>query len=65
MLAVNLLENMLQLDPCKRITAADALSHPYVVTYQDPEDEPVASEEVVNWSHGDVELSQDEWKMMM
>ncbi|CAG8084282.1 unnamed protein product [Penicillium nalgiovense] len=38
--AVDLLEKMLNLDPQKRIVAADALTHPYVLAYQDSEDEP-------------------------
>jgi len=29
-------------DPKKRITVEDALAHPYLEAYHDPEDEPVA-----------------------
>jgi len=38
-LAVELLESMLNLDTDKRLTAEQALAHPYLATYADPEDE--------------------------
>ena len=38
-LAVDVLDKMLAIDPDKRITAAEALSHPYFATYADPDDE--------------------------
>ena len=38
-LAVDLLEKMLNLDTDKRLTAEQALAHPYLATYADPEDE--------------------------
>lgn len=38
--AVNLLERMLNLDTDTRITAEEALAHPYLATYADAEDEP-------------------------
>ncbi|QLQ78395.1 hypothetical protein HG537_0A06420 [Torulaspora globosa] len=37
---VDLLDKMLTFNPNKRISAAEALSHPYLSTYHDPEDEP-------------------------
>ncbi|TRY60111.1 hypothetical protein DNTS_012010 [Danionella cerebrum] len=40
--AVDLLEKMLVLDTDKRITAAEALAHPYFAQYHDPDDEPEA-----------------------
>jgi len=33
---------MLEIDPSKRITAAEALRHPYIETYMDENDEPDA-----------------------
>ncbi|CCF57277.1 hypothetical protein KAFR_0C02840 [Kazachstania africana CBS 2517] len=39
-LGVDLLKKMLVFDPSKRITAAEALRHPYLKTYHDPNDEP-------------------------
>ncbi|KAF9895371.1 MAPK protein hog1 [Aspergillus nanangensis] len=62
--AINLLERMLHLDPYQRIPAADALSHPYVLSYHDAEDEPVADGEL-NWVPEEMELSIYEWKAKM
>ncbi|AAS53390.1 AFR019Wp [Eremothecium gossypii ATCC 10895] len=39
-LGLDLLQRMLVFDPRRRITAADALRHPYLATYHDPRDEP-------------------------
>ena len=41
--AVHLLEQMLAFSPRKRITVEDALAHPYLESYHDPEDEPTAA----------------------
>lgn len=40
--AVDLLKRMLVLDCDRRISATEALSHPYFSQYHDPEDEPEA-----------------------
>ncbi|CAN3363935.1 mitogen-activated protein kinase Slt2p/MPK1 [Diutina catenulata] len=39
--AIDLLEKMLTLDPFERITVDDALNHPYLRIWHDPNDEPV------------------------
>ncbi|BGP15885.1 mitogen activated protein kinase [Rhodosporidiobolus nylandii] len=41
-LAIDLLEKCLTFNPKKRISVVDALSHPYLEPYHDPEDEPTA-----------------------
>ncbi|XP_072922513.1 mitogen-activated protein kinase 12 isoform X2 [Hemitrygon akajei] len=58
--AVNLLEMMLVLDAEKRITAAEALAHPYFEQYRDPEEETVAK--VYDNSFDNVDLTIEEWK---
>lgn len=60
---MDLLEKMLVLDTDKRITAAEALAHPYFAQYHDPEDEPVA--EPYDQSFESRELEIDEWKRML
>ncbi|KAI9019129.1 kinase-like domain-containing protein, partial [Hyaloraphidium curvatum] len=40
-LALDLLEKLLKFDPMARITVEEALAHPYLEAYHDPEDEPV------------------------
>ncbi|MGH0164389.1 UNVERIFIED_CONTAM: hypothetical protein FKN15_069013 [Acipenser sinensis] len=58
--AVDLLEKMLVLDTDKRITAAEALAHPYFTQYHDPDDEPEA--EPYDQSFESRELEIEEWK---
>ncbi|KAK9465989.1 kinase-like domain-containing protein [Lipomyces arxii] len=41
-LAIDLLERLLTFNPTKRITVEDALKHPYLEPYHDPDDEPTA-----------------------
>ncbi|KAJ5135545.1 uncharacterized protein N7515_004823 [Penicillium bovifimosum] len=62
--ALDLLEKMLDVDPGKRITAVDALTHPYLSSYHDPSDEPEC-EKRINWSLLDSEMTPDEWKTRM
>ena len=59
--AIDLLEKMLVFDPRKRITATEALAHPYLSPYHDPSDEPAAPE-VFDWSFNDADLPIDTWK---
>lgn len=55
---------MLVWDPSQRISAAEALSHPYTSLYHDPEDEPVARAPF-DWTLVTAEYSVDTWKYMM
>ncbi|KAJ2352530.1 MAPK protein hog1 [Coemansia sp. RSA 2611] len=63
-LAIDLLEKMLVFDPRKRITAAEALAHPYLETYHDEADEPEAASKF-DWTFNDADLPVEEWKVMM
>lgn len=58
--AVDLLEKMLVLDTDKRITASEALAHPYFAQYHDPDDEPEA--EPYDQSFESRELEIEEWR---
>lgn len=61
--AFDLLEKMLVFDPRKRITATEALAHPYLAMYHDINDEPVADRQF-DWSFTDAELPVETWKEM-
>lgn len=58
--AVNLLEKMLVLDAEQRVTAAEALAHPYFESLHDTEDEPQVQK--YDDSFDDVDRTLDEWK---
>uniref|UniRef100_A0A4W4EPR0 mitogen-activated protein kinase n=1 Tax=Electrophorus electricus TaxID=8005 RepID=A0A4W4EPR0_ELEEL len=60
--AVDLLEKMLVLDTDKRITASEALAHPYFSQYHDPDDEPEA--DPYDQSFESRELDIEEWKRL-
>lgn len=51
---------MLVLDTDTRITASEALAHPYFAQYHDPDDEPEA--EPYDQSFESRELDIEEWK---
>lgn len=51
---------MLELDSDKRITAEQALAHPYLAQYADPSDEPVSPP--YDQSFEDMELTVEKWK---
>lgn len=41
--ALDLLTKLLQFNPSKRLSAAEALAHPYVAQFHNPDDEPSCS----------------------
>ena len=43
-LAIDLLRKLLNIDPDQRITAEQALQHPYLENFADPEDEVVINQ---------------------
>lgn len=54
---------MLELDSEKRITAEQALAHPYLAQYADPTDEPTSLP--YDQSFEDMELPVEKWKGMI
>jgi p38 MAP kinase len=58
--AIDLLERMLDLDADTRITAEQALAHPYLKQYADPTDEPTANK--YDQTFEDLEYSIPEWR---
>lgn len=44
--AIDLLEKLLQFNPEKRITAAEALKHPYVALFHNPKEEPDCTHQI-------------------
>lgn len=61
---IDLLNKTLMIDPDRRITAAESLTHPYMAPYHDPTDEPTASQKF-DWSFNDQDLPKDTWRIMM
>ena len=59
-LPIDLLEKMLDLDAEKRISAAEALAHPYLSQWADPSDEPESLP--YDQTFEDYELPVEKWK---
>jgi len=59
-LAIDLLEKTLDLNSDKRISAEQALAHPYLSVYSDPQDEP--NSQPYDQTFEDLDLSVEQWK---
>ena len=44
--AIDLLLRLFKFNPTKRLTADEALQHPYVAQFHNPEDEPVCTKKI-------------------
>jgi serine/threonine protein kinase len=67
-LALDLLNRCLTFDPTKRITATEALAHPYFEKYHDEEDEPSCSEKFsldFEFEKSGEDLSLDDWRELV
>lgn len=67
-LAVDLLEKLLSFNSQKRMSVQEALNHPYLQLYHDPEDEPDASpidEKVWDFNENPEQLNMDELKKLL
>ena len=60
-IAIDLIDKMLEIDPDNRITCDAAISHPFVKFYNDPDDEPVGEPFIENNEEMN-RLTVDEWK---
>jgi mitogen-activated protein kinase 1/3 len=67
-LALDLLEKLLAFNPVKRITVDEALQHPYLEPYHDPDDEPTAMpipEEFFDFDKNKDNLSKEQLKELI
>ncbi|ODV68072.1 extracellular signal-regulated kinase [Hyphopichia burtonii NRRL Y-1933] len=67
-LAIDLLEKLLTFNPTKRITVDNALNHPYLKLYHDPDDEPISDkipEDFFDFDKRKDELSIEELKKLL
>ncbi|KAF7794908.1 hypothetical protein EIP86_006051 [Pleurotus ostreatoroseus] len=64
-LAVDFLTRSLTFDPKKRITVEEALAHPYLEAYHDPDDEPCAPPLDPEFFEFDYDISREQLKELL
>jgi serine/threonine protein kinase len=62
--ATDLLEKMLAFDPVKRISVEDALAHPYLAAFHDPDEEP-GCKEIFNFDFENYELNKEQFQELI
>lgn len=63
--AIDLLKRLLHFNPDKRLTAEQALSHPYVAKFHNPEEEISLDYDIVPLLDDDVQLSVEEYRVKL
>lgn len=63
--AIDLLKRLLHFNPDKRLTAEQALSHPYVAKFHNPDEEPSLDYDIVPPLDDDVQLSVEEYRIKL
>ena len=59
---LDLLKRLLQFNPDKRLTAQEALNHPFVARFHNPDDEPSLGYEVIPDIDDDTQLTVDQYR---
>ena len=62
---IDLLKKLLQFNPDKRLTAEQALRHPFVARFHNPDEEPSMDYDVIPALDDDVQLSVDEYRVKL
>lgn len=62
---IDLLKGLLQFNPDKRLTAEQALKHPFVARFHNPEEEPSMDYDVIPALNDDVQLSVEEYRVKL
>lgn len=62
---IDLLKKLLQFNPDKRLTAEQALKHPFVARFHNPEEEPSMDYDVIPALNDDVQLSVEEYRVKL
>lgn len=62
---IDLLRKLLQFNPDKRLTAEQALTHPFVARFHNPKEEPAMDYDVIPALDDDVQLTVEEYRVKL